>query len=104
MKTQSQVLLLSIDLEIMSNEKLGLLDKLIFSYISNWEQKAGHCFVKEDTLSKITGENLDDIQTSIQKLVDLKLINQVKGIGGHMLKVRQPDTNLVAADMDIFVI
>lgn len=105
MKTQTQSLLLAIDLEIMSHPDLGLLDKLILSYIKNWEQKSGHCFIKDDTLSLITGENLEEIQKCIAKLVDLNLIYELKGIGGRALRIKEAGSNLVIQpDLDVFAI
>lgn len=105
MKTQTQSLLLAVDLEIMAHPDLGLLDKLLFSYISNWEKKSGHCFVKDDTLSLITGENGDEVQKSIDKLKSLNLVSELKGIGGRLLRVKEAESNLVTQpDLDVFAI
>ena len=105
MKTQTQTLILAVDLEIMAHPDLGLLDKLVFSYILNWEKKSGHCFIKDDTLSLITGENVEEIQKSIQRLVDLNLIYELKGLGGRALRAKEAESNLVTQpDLDVFAI
>jgi len=87
----------------MSNPHLDLLDKLILSYVKNWESKGLPCFAKNSFFKELFGESEDAISLSIAKLGAMKLlrINQVPG--GRHIQYEIP-IPVVQADLDIFQI
>lgn len=96
-------LILSVNPEHMSDTRLDLLDKLILSYISTWEQKGLTCFAKDDLFSKLFGEPRDKIYFSLLYMEKLKLITQVSGNGGRLLKINKQISNEIEHDnRDIF--
>ena len=85
---------------IMANRQLDLLDKLILSYVKNWESKGQICFAKNSFFSELFGETQDAISFSISKLVTLKLLRCTQVPGGRCLQyeipipVEQPEINV----------
>lgn len=85
---------------IMANRQLDLLDKLILSYVKNWESKGQVCFAKNSFFSELFGETQDAISFSISKLVTLKLLRCTQVPGGRCLQyeipipVEQPEINV----------
>ena len=85
---------------IMANRQLDLLDKLILSYIKNWESKGQTCYAKNSFFSELFGESQDAISLSIAKLVALKLLRSTTVPGGRCLQyeipipVQQPEINI----------
>jgi len=79
-------LLLSVNPEHMHNPKLDLLDKLILSYVSTWEQKGLVCYAKDSFFTQLFGEPEGHIQFSLAKLESLQLLHVVRGPGGRVLQ------------------
>jgi len=88
---------------IMSNRNLDLLDKLILSYVKNWESKGLPCFAKNSFFKELFGESEDAISFSITKLGALKLLRINSVPGGRLLQYEIP-LPVVQADLDVFEI
>lgn len=91
--------------EVMGHPSLELLDKLLLSYIRNWESKSQTCYAKNDFFSKLFGETEDAISFSILKLQTLGFVEITQVPGGRCIKskiiVSLPQTE---EDTDIFKI
>lgn len=79
-------LILSVNPKYMGDHRLELLDKLILSYVSTWEQKGKICFAKDYFFAYLFGEKNDTITFSILKLQELGLLHVVKSPGGRLLQ------------------
>jgi len=75
---------------ITSNRQLDLLDKLILSYVKNWEAKGQICYAKNSFFSELFGESQDAISLSIAKLGALKLLRVANVPGGRCLQYEIP--------------
>ena len=79
-------LILSVNPKYMGDHRLELLDKLILSYVSTWEQKGRVCFAKDFFFAYLFGEKNETINFSILKLQELNLLHVVKSPGGRLLQ------------------
>lgn len=98
-------LLLSVNSLWMHDPELDLLDKLIVSYIANWESRGNVCFAKDDLFENLLGVSKDAVSFSLIKLEERGRIEQIKGIGGRVLKtVKKETVPVVLPEIDIFEI
>ncbi len=95
-------LILSVNPKYMGDHRLELLDKLILSYVSTWEQKGKICFAKDYFFAYLFGEKNDTINFSILKLQELQLLHVVKGPGGRVLQTIDAAIPEEKIDIDIF--
>lgn len=86
----------------MQDSRLDLLDKLILSYVSTWEQKGKVCYAKDGFFSSLFGESEDAVTYSILKLHTLKLLHMVKGPGGRVLQTLDSIARQEEREIDIF--
>ena len=98
-------LILSVNSVWMHDPELDLLDKLLLSYIANWESRGNVCFAKDDFFENLLGVTRDEVSFSLIKLEERGKIQQIRGIGGRVLKVvTQAPKKPVCAEIDIFEI
>ena len=98
-------LILSVNSVWMHDPELDLLDKLILSYISNWESRGNVCFAKDDFFEDLLGVSRDAVSFSLAKLEERGKITQIRGTGGRVLKIaNRPSTPVIKCDFDIFEI
>lgn len=88
---------------IMSQRGLDLLDKLILSYVKNWESQGLPCFAKNPLFAQIFGESEDAISLSIAKLGAMKKLRITSVPGGRLLQYEIP-IPVPTEDVDLFQI
>ena len=87
----------------MSQKELDLLDKLVLSYVKNWESKGLPCFAKNSLFAQIFGESEDAISLSIAKLGAMKKLRVTQVPGGRLLQYEIP-IPVSTEDVDLFEI
>ena len=92
-------LILSVDHAVMQDSRLDLIDKLILSYVKNWEERNSVCFAKDGFFAGLFGEKDSVIRFSLHKLEALKLIEQISGTGGRL--IRTPKSQETASPLPI---
>jgi hypothetical protein len=88
---------------IMSEKGLDLLDKLVLSYVKNWESKGLPCFAKNSLLGQLFGESEDAISLSIAKLGAMKKLRITSVPGGRLIQYEIP-IPVSTEDVDLFQI
>lgn len=61
---------------ILENSKLNLVDKIIFSIVTSYDEREKPCWVSNKILASKLNVCEKTIQTSINKLIKLKYINK----------------------------
>lgn len=79
-------LIIAVNHDVMQNPRLELLDKLILSYVINWEQRSKACFAKDGFFAGLFGVSQTEVTFSLVKLEVLGLIDQIYGTGGRLIK------------------
>ena len=98
-------LILTINSELMQRKDMDLLDKLIVSYIANWESRGSVCFAKDGFFEILLGVTRDEVTFSLIKLEERGLIKQIRGTGGRVLKTAKAIPDRVECTVgDIFEI
>jgi len=98
-------LILTVDHAVMQDPRLDLLDKLILSYVINWEEKNKACFAKDGFFAALFGVTENEVRFSQHKLEALKIIDQITGTGGRLIKsVRQEIPTTPDLIKDVFEI
>jgi len=96
-------LILAVNPTVMCDPRLDLLDKLIVSYVSNWEERNSCCFAKDGFLAALFGVPEGDVTYSLIKLETLQIIEQIRGTGGRLIKTKKVQTTLTPVqEKDIF--
>jgi len=95
-------MLIKHDQEIFSRPDLDLLEKLILSYVKDWESKGLACYAKDGFLAGFFGVSLDAVNLSLVNLERLGLIEQVKGSGGRIIKSLQSVKQESPKVLDVF--
>jgi hypothetical protein len=96
-------LILTVDHDVMHDPNLELLDKLILSYILNWEEKNLTCFAKDGFFASLFGEKDALVRFSLHKLESLKKIEQISGTGGRLIRsIKKEKTVSPVTAKDIF--
>ena len=91
--------------EVMSDPRLDLLDKLLLSYIYNWEEKNLTCYAKNDFFAKLYGVSEDSISFALNKLDTLGLLELTNVPGGRSIKSKKlTSLSQPEVDLDIFEI
>jgi hypothetical protein len=98
-------LILAVDHDVMHDPSLELLDKLILSYVLNWEEKKLSCFAKDGFFASLFGEKDSAVRFSLHKLEALRKIEQVTGTGGRLIRsVKQDPVKREITITDVFKI
>jgi hypothetical protein len=96
-------LIIAVNQDVMHHPKLKLLDKLILSYVLNWESKGKSCYAKDGFFAGLFGVAEQDIRYSLFKLEALNLINCLSGIGGRLIRSERTEKTLdPVQEKDIF--
>jgi hypothetical protein len=75
----------------MRDPSLDLLDKLILSYVSNWEDKGKSCFAKDGFFASLFGVSDMEVRFSLHKLEALQKIDQICGTGGRLIRIKKSE-------------
>ena len=94
-------IIIAVNHDVMHHPKLKLLDKLILSYVLNWESKGKSCYAKDGFFAGLFGISEQDIRYSLFKLEALNLINCLPGIGGRLIRTAKKEI-IITPDKDIF--
>lgn len=98
-------LVLAVSPAVMQDPRLELLDKLILSYVLNWEERGKSCFAKDGFFAGLYGVSDDEVRFSIFKLEAYKLITCIVGTGGRLIKsVKTENCPAPVVEKDIFEI
>lgn len=96
-------LILTLKQEYFQDETLDIIDRLILSYVSTWEEKGKTCFAKDQFFSRLFNVPEDYISLSLIKLETTGYITQVKGTGGRLIRTNQRIKQDIAdSSFDIF--
>jgi len=87
----------------MRDPRLDLLDKLLVSYVSTWEERKSCCFAKDGFLAALFGVPEGDVTYSLIKLEALQIIEQIRGTGGRLIKIKKTEaTPTPVQEKDVF--
>jgi hypothetical protein len=96
-------LILAVNSDVMQDPHLDLLDKLILSYILNWEERNLSCFAKDGFLAALFGVPECEVTYSLIKLETLQFIEQIRGTGGRLIRSKKQQTKLAPVqEKDVF--
>jgi hypothetical protein len=95
-------LILAIKQEYFQDQSLDIIDRLILSYVSHWEEKGRNCFTKDGLLAKLFNVTEESILTRLVILENRGYIEQVKGMGGRIIKIKSKEFKKTELDLDIF--
>lgn len=96
-------LYMSLDPVAMQDSRLDMLDKILYSYVTSWEEKGQVCFAKDGVLSTCLGVSHSQVSFSLVKMEAMGLLEIVRGPGGRVLKsIPQEVTKNPEQDRDIF--
>ena len=96
-------LILTVDHAVMQDPRLDLLDKLILSYVINWESKSAKCFAKDGFFASLFGVKDSEVRFSLHKLEAYKLIEQIVGTGGRLIRTpKKENLSTPAQTINIF--
>ena len=96
-------LILAVKQEYFQDEALDIIDRLILSYVSTWEDKNRTCFAKDQFFAMLFNVKEDFIILSLIKLETLGYITQVRGTGGRLIKTCELiRKELQDTDFDVF--
>lgn len=84
-----QTLLIPMVPRVMGDTRLELLDKLLLSYVYNWENRGQICYSKNDFFANLFGVTPDAISFSVRKLETLKLVEITNVPGGRSIKSKE---------------
>ena len=79
-------LYMSLDPVAMQDPRLDMLDKVLYSYITSWEDKRQVCFAKDGFLANLLGVSDAQVTFSLIKMENIGLIAIVRGSGGRVLQ------------------
>lgn len=94
--------LIAINPEVMQDKRLELLDKLILSYVKDWENKSAACFAKDGMFAYLFGVQDNEVFFSLIKLEALGLIEQISGTGGRLIRTKKTEVINQSNDLDVF--
>lgn len=94
--------LIAINPEVMQDKRLELLDKLILSYVKDWEFKNACCFAKDGMFAYLFGVQDNEVFFSLIKLEALGLIEQISGTGGRLIRSKKTEVINQSNDLDVF--
>ena len=96
-------LYMSLDPVAMQDPRLDMLDKVLYSYITSWEDKRQVCFAKDGFLANLLGVSDAQVTFSLIKMENIRLIAIVRGQGGRVLRsVPKTQQYVENNDTDIF--
>jgi hypothetical protein len=95
-------LILAIKQDYFKDEALDLIDRLILSYVSTWEEKGKCCYAKDQFFSKLFNVKQEVILSHLAILEARGYITQVFGIGGRVIKTVERIKPEPSIDLDIF--
>jgi hypothetical protein len=79
-------LILAIKQDYFKDEALDLLDRLILSYVSHWEDRGSVCYAKDQFFSQLFNVKQEVILSHLALLEARGYITQVRGMGGRVIK------------------
>jgi hypothetical protein len=85
--------LIAFNFAVMADPRLDLLDKLILSYIKDWELKGRPCFAKDGFFASFFGVGDGEILLSLLRLESLGLIEQIVGTGGRLIRSKKTENS-----------
>lgn len=95
-------LILAIKQDYFKDEALDLIDRLILSYVSTWEEKGKLCFAKDQFFSKLFNVEQEVILSHLVILEARGYIAQTFGMGGRIIKTVERKKPEPSIDLDIF--
>jgi hypothetical protein len=95
-------LILAIKRDYFKDEALDLIDRLILSYVSTWEEKGKCCFAKDQFFSNLFNVKQEVILSHLVILEARGYITQVCGMGGRIIKTVERIKPEPSIDLDIF--
>jgi hypothetical protein len=95
-------LILAIKQDYFKDEALDLIDRLILSYVSTWEEKGKLCYAKDQFFSQLFNVKQEVILSHLVILEARGYITQTFGMGGRIIKTVETVKKQVNTDLDIF--
>ena len=95
-------LILAVKQEYFQDEALDIIDRLILSYVSTWEDKNRTCFAKDQFFSKLFNVKPEVILGHLAILEARGYIAQTFGMGGRIIKTVERIKPEPSIDLDIF--
>ena len=95
-------LILAIKQDYFKDEALDLIDRLILSYVSTWEEKGRTCFAKDQFFSNLFTVKQEVILSHLVILEARGYIAQTFGMGGRIIKTVERKKPEPSIDLDIF--
>jgi hypothetical protein len=95
-------LILAVKRVYFEDQALDLIDRLILSYVSTWEEKGKSCFAKDQFFSKLFNVEQEVILYHLVLLEGRGYITQVIGMGGRIIKTVERKKPEPSIDLDIF--
>jgi hypothetical protein len=95
-------LILAVKQVYFQNESLDIIDRLILSYVSHWEERGSVCYAKDQFFSQLFNVKQEVILSHLSMLESRGYITQVRGMGGRVIKTVETVTQEVNNDLDIF--
>ena len=95
-------LILSVKREYFEDEALDIIDRLILSYVSTWEEKNKVCFAKDRFFASLFNVKEEIILSHLILLEGRGYITQINGMGGRIIKTVENVRQEVDKELDIF--
>jgi hypothetical protein len=95
-------LILAVKRVYFEDQALDLIDRLILSYVSTWEDKGKCCYAKDQFFSNLFNVKQEVILSHLVILEARGYITQVFGMGGRIIKTVERIKPEPSIDLDIF--